>query len=111
MSNAFMTVMTLLPPLLLGIGLGAVFFGGLWWTVCQTTKSNHVARLFLISFAVRVGVVLLGVYVLIQLATTGFWRNLLMFVIGFIVARGWVGLHARALSRALLAKKEVTDES
>jgi F1F0 ATPase subunit 2 len=63
--------------------LGAIFFGGLWWTVRQGVSSRHPAIWFLGSMAVRMSITLAGFYYVGR----GHWQRLLLCLLGFIVAR------------------------
>ena len=67
----------------MGVLLGAMFLGGLWWTVCQGLSSKRVARWFLGSLLLRMGVVLAGFY----FASGGHWEQLLLCLLGFVMAR------------------------
>jgi F1F0 ATPase subunit 2 len=69
--------------LLAGAMLGAVFFGGLWWTVRKGVRSENPALWFLGSLLLRTGLVLGGFYVGLQ----GHWSRFAMCVVGFIIAR------------------------
>ena len=76
-------------PLLLagmaGVVLGALFFGGLWWTVQKTVSSQRPAWWFFGSFLLRMSLVLVGFY-----GVTGDqWQRLLACLVGFIFAR-WI---------------------
>ena len=63
--------------------LGAVFFGGLWWTVRKGVASRQPALLFFASLLLRTIIVLTGFYFVAgdQLG------RLLVCVLGFIIAR------------------------
>lgn len=74
-----------------GLGLGAIFFGGLWWTVRKGVASQRPARWFLGSLLVRVGIVLAGFY----FVAGGHWERLLSCLLGFIIARLGVTLLLR----------------
>jgi F1F0 ATPase subunit 2 len=69
--------------LLAGLLLGAIFFGGLWWTVQRGVSAKTPAVWFLGSLLVRTMVVLGGFY----LVSRGDWRRLIACFIGFFVAR------------------------
>ena len=69
--------------LLAGILLGAIFFGGLWWTVQKGVASPRPALWFLGSLLVRTGIALGGFY----LVSGGDWKRLLACLLGFIIAR------------------------
>ena len=66
-----------------GLLLGAVFFGGLWWTVRKGVSSKRPAHWFLWSFLLRMSLVLVGFY----FAGRGDWRRLMACLLGFIIAR------------------------
>lgn len=63
--------------------LGAIFFGGLWWTVRNGVPSRRPALWFLISALLRMSIVLAGFY----FVGRGHWDRLLMCLLGFVVAR------------------------
>jgi F1F0 ATPase subunit 2 len=69
-----------------GLALGALFFGGLWWTVRRGIASQRPALWFLASLLTRMGVVLTGFYY------TGRedWQRWLVCLVGFILARSIV---------------------
>jgi F1F0 ATPase subunit 2 len=79
--------MTALWPLLLafalGMILGVLFFGGLWWTVARGIGSRHTALWFLFSLLVRTSVAMLGFY----LVGRGSWEKLAACLAGFVLAR------------------------
>jgi F1F0 ATPase subunit 2 len=66
-----------------GFGLGILFFGGLWFTVCALPKSRHPAVLVLASFWVRTAVVIAG----LLFAMDGLWQRALACLLGFLLAR------------------------
>jgi F1F0 ATPase subunit 2 len=66
-----------------GLVLGAIFFGGLWWTVRKGVSSKYPALWFLGSMLLRMGIVLLGFY----FVGRGDWRRLVACLLGFIIAR------------------------
>jgi F1F0 ATPase subunit 2 len=90
--------MTMREPLMLGLAggvgllLGAVFFGGLWWTVRTVVSSGRPPAWLAGSLVLRTGIVLVGFYVLGR----GDWGRLVACLAGFIVARllvtGVIGL-------------------
>jgi F1F0 ATPase subunit 2 len=69
--------------LLAGAGLGAVFFGGLWWTVRKGVSSSRPELWFLGSAMLRTCMVLAGFY----LVSGGQWKRLLACLLGFVTAR------------------------
>jgi F1F0 ATPase subunit 2 len=68
---------------LAGVGLGAIFFGGLWWTVRKASSSPRPASWFLGSALLRMGIALAGFY----LVTGPDWRQPLACLFGFVMAR------------------------
>jgi F1F0 ATPase subunit 2 len=76
-------VSPLLLALALGMSLGALFFGGLWWTVAHGTGSRNAAAWFLLSLLLRTGAATLGFY----LVGRGSWERLAACLAGFVLAR------------------------
>jgi F1F0 ATPase subunit 2 len=74
-----------------GIMLGAIFFGGLWWTVQKGLGSPRAALWFLGSLLVRTALVLVGFY----LISRGDWRNVVACLVGFVIGRVGVTLLVR----------------
>ena len=66
-----------------GIALGAVFFGGLWWTVQRAMASPRPALWFLGSGLLRMSIVLAGFY----LVSGGQWKRAVACLLGFVIAR------------------------
>jgi F1F0 ATPase subunit 2 len=66
-----------------GGGLGAIFFGGLWWTVKKGASSQQPALWFFGSLLLRMSIALAGFY----LVSGGHWDRLLACLLGFIIAR------------------------
>lgn len=66
-----------------GLLLGAVFFGGLWWTVRRALTSPRPALWIFGSLLVRMGVALGGFY----FVGGGRWERLVACLLGFILAR------------------------
>ncbi|MEO6246050.1 MAG: ATP synthase subunit I [Opitutaceae bacterium] len=66
-----------------GVGFGAVFFGGLWWTVRRGVASPRPALWFLGSALLRTFVALAGFY----FVSGGQWQRLTACLVGFIAAR------------------------
>jgi F1F0 ATPase subunit 2 len=89
--------------LLAGVGLGAVFFGGLWWTVRKGLLAKSPALWFLGSMLLRMGIVLAGFY----FVGRGDWQRLLVCLLGFVTARLIVMRMTRTLTqqRQSLAKE------
>jgi len=66
-----------------GLSLGAIFFGGLWWTVRKGVSSKRPAFWFLGSLLLRMSLVLVGFY----FVGRGNWQRLVACLLGFIIAR------------------------
>jgi F1F0 ATPase subunit 2 len=66
-----------------GLLLGAMFFGGLWWTVRRAVSSGRPALLFSGSLLLRLGFALAGFY----LVGAHHWQRLLLCLLGFVAAR------------------------
>jgi F1F0 ATPase subunit 2 len=66
-----------------GVLLGAIFFGGLWWTVRKGVTAKTPALWFLGSSLLRIGIVLAGFYFVAR----GDWKKLLLCLLGFLIAR------------------------
>ena len=69
-----------------GFGLGAIFFGGLWWTVRKGVSSKQPAIWFCGSLLLRTSIVLVGFYIV----SSGHWRQLVVCLLGFVLARLFV---------------------
>ncbi|WP_082122555.1 ATP synthase subunit I [Arsukibacterium sp. MJ3] len=80
---------TLLPiaqwlwPFIVGTGLGLIFFAGLWWTVKKIQTSSQPAGWLIVSFALRIAVVVYGVY----WVSNGQWQRALACTLGILFAR------------------------
>lgn len=66
-----------------GAALGAVFFGGLWWTVRKSLASAKPALWVFGSLLLRMGVTITGFY----FVSGGDWQRLLVCLVGFVMAR------------------------
>lgn len=75
--------LTLVLAWISGCGLGAIFYGGLWWTVRQGVSSNRPALWFSGSLLVRVTIALGGFY----FVGAGHWASLVVCLLGFSMAR------------------------
>ena len=63
--------------------LGALFFGGLWWTVRRGVSSPRPALWFFGSLVLRMSIVLAGFY----FVGGGQWKRLAACLLGFVIAR------------------------
>lgn len=75
--------LTLTLPLVAGLLLGGMFFGGLWWTIRKGISSKQPAIWFFGSLVVRMGIALPGFY----FVGHGHWERLLVCLLGFVIAR------------------------
>ncbi len=93
---------------ILGLLLGTIFFGGLWFTVRKLVTSKIPALWFLGSFILRTGIALIGFYYI----SSGSWQRLLICVAGFITARFSVIYITKSKNENhVLLNKEVSHES
>lgn len=70
----------------IGMGLGLIYFGGLWLTVQHLPQAGSPGLLALGSFWTRMGVCLLGFYT----AMHGQSERLLICLLGFVCVRSIV---------------------
>ena len=75
--------LTLVLAWVAGVVLGAIFFGGLWWTVRKGVSSERPALWFLGSLLLRMSIALAGFY----FVSGGHWERLLLCLLGFVMAR------------------------
>src|ERR1700690_194074 len=66
-----------------GGALGAIFFGGLWWTVRKGISSKQPALWFFGSLLLRMSITMAGFY----FVSGGHWERLLLCLLGFVMAR------------------------
>jgi F1F0 ATPase subunit 2 len=80
-----------------GLLLGAVFFGGLWWTIVRGVSSPRPALWFIGSKLLRMAIVLVGFY----LVGRDRWERWLICLLGFVLARlvAWRLTRLRAQGR------------
>ena len=76
-------ILSLVSALGAGVVLGAMFFGGLWWTVRKGVSSARPALWFFGSLLLRTSITLVGFYVVAD----GHWERLLASLIGLTLAR------------------------
>ncbi|MEO8079414.1 MAG: ATP synthase subunit I [Caldimonas sp.] len=69
-----------------GAVLGAIYFGGLWWTVSRLASFRRPALSVAVSALLRMGLALGGFY----LIAGGDWLSLLACLLGFVAARAVV---------------------
>jgi len=66
-----------------GLALGALFFGGLWWTTKKGMASDQPALWFVGSLIARTSVVLVCLYYV----SDDDWQRIFAYLVGFIIAR------------------------
>ena len=66
-----------------GIGLGLLYFGGLWLTILRLTASQNPWHLMVGSWLLRLSIALVGFYFLLD----RHWTYLLFGLAGFAIAR------------------------
>ncbi|MCX7193829.1 MAG: ATP synthase subunit I [Proteobacteria bacterium] len=76
-------ILLLVAVLFAGIVLGALFFGGLWWTIQKGLASTNPARCFMGSLLLRISITLAGFYFVMA----NDWKRLLACLTGFVIAR------------------------
>jgi F1F0 ATPase subunit 2 len=76
-------IFLIMPALVTGMLLGAMFFGGLWWTIWKGLSSTQPALWFIGSLLLRTSLTLAGFYVV----SDGQGERLLVCLIGFTIAR------------------------
>jgi F1F0 ATPase subunit 2 len=94
--------LSLVLALVTGVLLGAVFFGGLWWTVQKVVSSNRSTLWFFVSLLMRTSILLAGFYFIAH----GHWERLLMCLLGFVVARPIVMGFTRAVEKSTHLSQE-----
>ena len=79
-----MTILSLVLSFIAGMGLGLIYFGGLWLTLKHLPHYKRPILMTMASFLVRTAVVLLGFYLLVK---GNHLDRLLVAVVGFIIMR------------------------
>jgi len=75
--------LTMMLTLGAGVLLGAMFFGGLWWTIQKGVLFKQQALWFFSSLLLRTSITLAGLFFIAR----GHWERLLICLLGFIMAR------------------------
>jgi len=101
MSDSLSTTMILLVTLMVGFGLGTVFFYGLWRTLEKVTTSKSPVLWLLGSAISRISITLVGFYAVATFDSEGRLARLLICLLGFLLARFTVSKVIRAQSNAL----------
>jgi len=87
-----------------GVLLGAIFFGGLWWTVQKGVSSKRPALWFFGSLLLRTSIALVGFYFIAR----GHWERLLVCLLGFAMARLIVMRLTRAAEKPTYLAQEAS---
>ncbi len=90
--------------LVAGVLLGAIFFGGLWWTVQKGVSSKRPALWFFGSLLLRTSIALVGFYFFAR----GHWERLLVCLLGFAMARLIVMRLTRAAEKPTYLAQEAS---
>lgn len=101
-------IINMLVVFVAGLVLGILFFGGLWLTVKKAVISKRPALWFIGSFFIRVSITLVGFYYL----SHGSWKNLLIAVSGFIIARSIIIYVTKSIEeKPIQLKKQPSHEA
>jgi F1F0 ATPase subunit 2 len=95
-------VLFMILSFIVGLLLGAIFFGGLWYTVGKLATSPSPGLWFIGSFFIRSAITVLGFYYI----SFGDWHRLLVCLFGFIIARYIVVYLTRSKDKQLQIRKE-----
>ena len=96
--------LSLVLALVTGVLLGAMFFGGLWWTVQKGVSSKRPALWFFGSLLLRTSIALAGFYFIAR----GHWERLLVCLLGFVIARLIVTRLTRAAEKPACLAREAS---
>ena len=105
MSETLTLMLTLMPAWAAGGMIGAMFFGGLWWTVQKALLSARPALCFFSSWLLRMSLALTGFY----FVAGGHWQRLLMCLLGFVMARPVVTRFTGTAKKSTSLTQEVND--
>jgi len=83
MNEIMPIALQMLLALVAGSLLGAIYFGGLWWTVRKSLASPRAALWVFASLLMRMSIVLTGFY----FVANTHWLRLVACLVGFIAAR------------------------
>jgi F1F0 ATPase subunit 2 len=89
---------------LAGALIGAIFFGGLWWTVCYGLRHKRPGVVFLVSLIGRFAFALIGFY----LVGGGNFDRLIACLFGFFLSRVLAGALRFPKAPSLREKKTTT---
>jgi F1F0 ATPase subunit 2 len=87
--------------LLVGGVLGAFYFTGLWLTVRRLDSTPYIGILLLCSMLLRISVVMLGFYLLLDKN----WHSILLALLGFILVRLFAIRRIRSKESSVINKE------
>ena len=105
LTEIFYSPLGLRITLIFGFALGSLFYLSLWWTVFKGMTSERPALWFVCSFFIRIGICLLGFYIIAD----GNWHSLVISLLGFIVARPVTRLLIELTSNSDQIKARIKD--
>ncbi len=77
-------ILILLAAFTAGLALGAFYFTALWHTVRKLPSANKPSRLLIVSFFLRMGVIMSGFFLIMG---AGHWERLAAAMVGFMIIR------------------------
>jgi len=77
-------ILILLAAFTAGLALGAFYFTALWHTVRKLPSANKPSRLLIVSFFLRMGVIMSGFFLIMH---GGHWERLAAAMVGFMIIR------------------------
>lgn len=96
--------LSLVLDLVTGVLLGAMFFGGLWYTVQKGVSSKRSALWFFGSLLLRTSMTLAGFYFIAR----GSWERMIVCLVGFVIARLVVTRLTRAAEKPTYFAQEAS---
>ena len=87
-----MNLFTAIGVFSLGLGLGTIYFGGLWLTVRRLNLIQSYPMLMSLSFLVRLSLVLVGFYLIMA----GSLQRLAITFVGFMIVRYFISFKIKS---------------
>ena len=98
-------LLSLLIAFILGLGLGGIYFGGLWLTLKQLPQFSAPWRLLIASFLTRLAIILIGFYWIIKI---GFNRQIMLpLLLSFL---GFLGMRTFLIIRLKPRPLEISNQ-
>ncbi len=110
-SHTLSLSLNFLLPLIAGLALGTIFFYGLWRTVEKLTTAKSPALWLFGSAILRLAITLSGFYLVAIHSSQNRLANLLLCLLGFVVARFAITKILGVPQRLAAAEKEVQHAS